>query len=214
MKVEVSQSDNRALIKDYTAIDSITLTEDEHIVYEYQLFEKYLRNKSSDIILPDGEVLSIPVTGWSSQYLNQFDGAVPDTYNMDAYIELPAGYLNKTINYGKDSVNLYYSDDIRIPFKAIVQTAQTMEQGGDIVTVTYPDTTQPKFSPLIATANIESVSFSDYPTEFYAGEVIDFNDYLIVIEGRILFIAVITFIVLSAKKNQRKNIDYYFPLYL
>lgn len=177
VKVNASQSDNRILVNEYTNIDPITLTEDEHIVDEYHLYIEFLREKYSDVTLLNGEVLSIPVSGWGTEYMNGYDGEKPGTYNINTYIELPTGYAYKENFFGSDYVDCYYRDDIVIPVSIKVEKAQTPIKDDYIYNI--PDATQTKIRPSIEAAKIEMISISGYP-EVFVGEVIDFNKYLTV----------------------------------
>lgn len=175
VKVNKEQTDNHKVITGYKALPDITLNDDQHLVKVADVFSKFLNKKEVTLQCMDGSEVSAPIDSYFLEQGNQFNGAVPGSYIMSVRVQLPKGYTYRKLFTNNNSfVNWNNNYVMQIYVNVIVKAAQSKtEEAEDI-----PLTTQTKFVPTRKVASIESVTISNAPTEFTAGETVDFSKYL------------------------------------
>jgi hypothetical protein len=176
--VNVPQTDHRLIVTGAMAISPINLSTDEHCVKVNSLYSKYFNNLPVTLQLSDGSTRTANVTGMYVDSANQFNGAVPGSYNVDLAVDLPAG-LNYRNVYNLSATYAYWYDDdtFRITVPINVTTAQTADSYSD---TTAPATTQTKITPVKTAATIQSVAFTGMPATVNYGDVLDLNQYVTV----------------------------------
>ncbi|NLO08273.1 MAG: Ig domain-containing protein [Clostridiales bacterium] len=177
VKVKVRQSDTRTIVVGNSSLNTIRLTNDEHLVKVWDIYTKYLHMSEVKLYLPDASQISAYVGGHYIDSSNEFNGAVPDSYIIDLSVNVPKGYIYREEYLDSSSVRWTKNSSIVVPITVIVETVQTPldnNDGDDDV----PDTTQPKYTPTQEVVVIESINISGQPTEVIAGDKINFNDYL------------------------------------
>lgn len=171
--IKVPQTYEVKEVTGYKPLEPIIIKEDLKIVTMSQFGIKY-REQIEVQIEAGEESISIKNFAFST---NQFNGAVPGTYEVELYVPLPDSYVYvNDLLYDNDAW-LQHQNYMFIPLTIIVEAVQTPTES--VVTI-IPDTTQPKFETT-KTAIIEEVTLTNVPNTFNFGEVIDFSNYLSVV---------------------------------